>query len=263
MAASANGAVALGLLAALALGGCVSTQHKNERAKLRATRILEGRKAHRVTVSNLKVEVENSGLVRGRERNAVVVELRSGATEPLTDVPVTVGVRTKGGKRVVLNGRKGLGWFATHVPSIGAGETTTWVFTTPRKVPAGRAWARVGESATPVGHAEPTLPRINARATAPKAAATDGAPAVVRDDVTGAVQAGGPSVRVVVQNVSQIPQYALQVYAVVRAGGRYVAAGQAEVDHLGTAQRKAAQVPLVGRARELRPEVHAAPTIFE
>jgi hypothetical protein len=236
VAASAKGALVT-LLALGLLSGCDSTQSKNERAKLRATRELASRELQHVRRANPDVRVERVSLVRGGHSSAIVVDLRNSASRPLTDVPIAVGVREPGGRRVALNARKNLDWFQTHVPAIPASGRTTWVFEG-RIRPAGRPFARVGLPASPaISHAS-SLPRIEA------------APAA----------AGG---RVQVENDSDVPQYGLQVYALVRAGGRYVAAGKAVVDHLGTGQRKTTRIPLIGRARERQPRVHAIPTIFE
>jgi hypothetical protein len=224
------------LVAVLALGGvtaCDSTQNKNERAKLGATRILESRKPQRVTQANPNVAVTDVALVRGRRSAAIVVELRSRAAEPLTDVPIAVGVG-----KVTLNERRRLDWFQTHVPAIPAGGSVTWVFETrrPLKRP-GRPFARVGVPQTPpISHAQ-SLPTINA--------------------------SSEPGGRVVVENDSDVPQYGLQVYALARDGGRYVAAGKASLEHLGTGGSKTVRVPLTGRPEECRLTVHAIPTIFQ
>lgn len=243
MAGSARAMMALGLLAAGALGGCVSTQDKNERAKLRATRLLASRELPRVSGRNPDVRVTGVSLVRGRgPSTAIVVDLRSRSSKPLTDVPIVVGVRSRGGARVAFNLRKRLDWFQTHVPAIPAGGTTTWVFEGRRRVkPGDRPFARVGIPASPAISSAGALPRIAA--------------------VPGAIR-GRRAVHVVVENTSEVPQYGLQVYAVVRAGGRYVAAGKTSIEHLGTGRRTTARVPLTGRARTHRPVVQATPTIF-
>jgi hypothetical protein len=153
-----------------------------------------------------------------------------------------VGVRSSGARRVVLNRRKRLDWFQTHVPAIPAGGSVTWVFKGRRRVkPGDRPFARAGIPASPAISSASSLPQIAAQA---------------------ASTSDPQAVRVVVENTSDIPQYGLQVYALVRTGGRYVAAGKASIEHLGTGQRTAARVPLVGRARGRRPAVHASPTIF-
>lgn len=231
----------IGTLSVLALPGCDSTQSKNARAELKAKRELGARKPLRVTRANPAVTVTGVTAVRGGKRGAIVVDLRSSAAEPLTDVPILVGVRTPDGRREPLN-VKGGGWFAKHVPAIAAGGRTTWVFARRRGIPAGKPFAKVGTlRAAPLSRAT-SLPQIDAE----PEGGTRGAKARVRVD-----------------NASDVPQYGLQVYAVVRAGGRYVAAGRTELEHLGTGQRATAQVALAGRPGRRAPTVIATPTMFD
>jgi hypothetical protein len=236
VAASASRVVGSGVVAVLALGavtGCDSTQNKNERAKLRATRELASRKPQRVTTPNPDVRVTNVALVRDRRSTAVVVDLRSSARTPLTDVPISVGVG-----RVSLNARRGLDWFQTHVPAIPPGGRVSWVFVSNGRLRlGGRPFARVGVPASPaISHAG-SLPSISA--------------------------AAGPRGRVVVENTSDVPQYGLQVYALAREGRRYVAAGKAALEHLGTGRRKTVRVVLTGPARNRPLRVYAIPAIFQ
>jgi hypothetical protein len=226
--------------AAVLLAGCVTTQDRNARAKLSAEREIAARAPLRVVASNPEVDVAGTALVRGggRDRTAVVVELRSRARTPLTDLPIAVGVRTRGGKRLALNGRRGLDWFATHVAALAPGAATTWVFTARRRVPAGaRAYARVGVPSTvPASHAS-SLPHLQAS------------------------DLGGWRVRV--RNGSAVPQIDLPVYAVARVGGRYVAAGRASIPKLSGDGEATVAVPLVGARNAPRAQVHVLPTIFE
>jgi hypothetical protein len=230
------------------LSGCVSTQDKNARAKLVADRTIEGRKPLWLGGRSRDVRVLHVDRVRGRRGGALVVTLRNRGASALTDVPVVVGVRGADGRRTKLNGGRGLAWFQTHVPAIGAGETTTWIFTTRRALPGGRPYAvagRADESGAP--------PRI--------AATVERAPAARR---AAARRHGAPTaVRVAVVNESDVPQFGLQVYAVVRAGGRVVAAGTATVRHLGSRGRASARVALFGAPGGHTVRVHALPTIFE
>ncbi len=239
---SARRMAATGLIGLVALGGfagCDSTQDKNERAKLRATRVLDGRKAQVLGHANPDVRVERVSLVRGKRTSAIVVELHSSAREPLTDLPVRVGVRARGGRRVPLNAGKNQGWFQTHVPAIDAEGTTTWVYThRTRGLPAGRPFARVG---TPTISSATSLPKIEARS----------------------VTTTGRRTGVEVENASDVPQYGLQVYALVSRRGRYVAAGKAEIEHVGTGRRKLARVPLTGSATGGTAHVHALPVMFQ
>ena len=234
-------AVVAGLAgAAVLLAGCVTTQDRNARAKLSAEREIAARTPLRVAVSNPEVDVTGASLVRGggRDRTAVVVELRSRARTPLTDVPIAVGVRTRAGKRVALNGGRDLDWFETHVAALAPGSATTWVFTARRRVPAGaRAYARVGvPSPVPASRAA-SLPPLQAS------------------------DLGGGRVRV--RNGSAVPQVDLPVYAVARAGDRYVAAGRASIPKLSGDGEVTVAVPLIGARNVPQTQVHVLPTIFE
>lgn len=221
-----------------ALSGCVSTQDKNARAKLVAARELASRRAQRAAGREPRLRVTAAALVRGRGATVVVVTLRSSAATALTDVPIAVGVRGRDGRRTRLNAARGLDWFQTHVPAVGAGETTTWVFLTRRALAPGlRAWARLGAAR---GTAD-ALPQVAARP---------------------AGRGARRRARVALTN-GDVPQYGLQVYALVQRDGRYVAAGKASVRHLGSGERATTGVALVGDPGRRPVRVHAAPTIFE
>ncbi|MFL5817551.1 MAG: hypothetical protein ACJ76L_08115 [Conexibacter sp.] len=247
------------------LSGCVSTQDKNARAKLVADRTIEGRKPLWLGGRSRDVRVLHVARVRGRHGGALVVTLRNRGRSALTDVPIAVGMRGAGDRRRELNGGRGLAWFQTHLPAIGAGETTTWIYTTRRALPAGRPWAVAGR-ANEAG----TLPRIAAtlaRGPAARRAAT-GRRAAARRAADGRRAAARrrpapAAVRVALANDSDVPQFGLQVYAVVRAHGRVVAAGTATVRHLGSRERASARVALFGAAGRHTARVHALPTIFE
>jgi hypothetical protein len=227
--------------AAVLLTGCVTTQDRNARAKLSAERQIAAREPLRLGARNAQVDVASATLVRGRGRArtaAVVVELRSRAATPLTDLPIAVGVRLRGGKRLALNGGRNLSWFETHVAALAPGTTTVWVFTARRRVPAGaRAYAQVGVPSAQPGSRASSLPRLQAS------------------------DLGGGRVRV--RNASDVPQVDLPVYAVARVGGRPVAAGRASIPKLSGDSETTVSVPLVGARNAPPAQVHVLPTIFE
>ncbi len=257
MAASGRGIVAAGIALALGvgLGGCVSTQRKNARAELVANRTLGARAPLRVRRADRTVRVAHVTLVRGAGAGAFVVTLRNRAGRPATDVPVAVGVRDARGRRVAVNGGGGLDWFRTHVPAIPARGTATWVFTAHRPLPAGVPYAIAGApGGAVVSRATGPLPALAAR--------------VVRDpgrrDGRTRRRAGARSaVTVLLVNRSEIPQYDVQVYAVVRDRSRALAAGAAAVAHLGTHERARVRIALVGAAGRHTARASALPTIFE
>jgi hypothetical protein len=226
----------------LGLAGCDSTQQKNARARVVATRELDSRRTPHVEGRSQLVRVREVALVRGPRASAIVVALRSRAATALTDLPIVVGVRARDGRRTPLNAIRNLDWFQTHVPAVAAGGEATWVFVTRRPVARGvRPYARVGASTAAAVRWDGTLPQIAASA------------AGARDR----------RVRVALDNASDVPQYGLQVYAVARRGGRYVAAGKTAIRHLGTGERLTTSVSLVGPARLRAVTIQAIPTIFE
>ena len=122
--------------------------------------------------------------------------------------------------------------------ALAPGATTTWVFTARRRVPAGaRAYAQVGVPSTKPASQASSLPRLQAS------------------------DLGGGRVRV--RNGSDVPQVDLPVYAVARAGGRYVAAGRASIPKLSGDGEATVAVPLVGARNAPQTQVHVLPTIFE
>jgi hypothetical protein len=74
---------------------------------------------------------------------------------------------------------------------------------------------------------------------------------------------GGSSVQAEVTNDTGIPQYNLDVYAVARRGGRYVAAGRANLEHLGVDSTVHLSLSLIGDARGTQVQVFAPETLFE
>ena len=158
-----------------------------------------------------------------------------------------MGVRVAGRRRIYVNQQSAaeLSYFGAHLPLVAAGTTLTWVYTTDRQLPAhGRAFALVG--ATPSNsapHADP-IPLVHASAVNPVAAVTS-------------------PLAVSVHNLSSIPQYQLQVYAVAEQGGRYVAAGTVTVPHLGSDASSRLKLPILGHIGNARLEIEAVPTIFQ
>jgi hypothetical protein len=74
---------------------------------------------------------------------------------------------------------------------------------------------------------------------------------------------GGSSVQAEVTNDTGIPQYNLDVYAVARKGSRYVAAGRANLEHLGVSKSAHLSLPLIGDAKGTQIQVFAPQTLFE
>ena len=64
------------------------------------------------------------------------------------------------------------------------------------------------------------------------------------------------------RNLSDVPQYQLQLYAVARSGGRYLAAGNVKVPHLGSQSARTVRLRVVGNLGRAAVAVEALPTIL-
>ena len=222
---------------AILLSGCVSTQTVAARARLVDARTLASQNATTVVQANATVSVGAPVLIREHATAAIVVELHNDSARALTDLPISVGVRTRSGRKTYLNRSASLDYFQSHVASLGAYASTTWVFTTVVRVPSGRAFATVGAS-----QLHPSLSRSLPLIT-----------------VTAS---GGASLRLSIRNRSTIPQYDLPVYAVALRAGRAVAAGETTLAHLGTLATTTTTLGLVGSSRYGSLQLIASPTIF-
>jgi hypothetical protein len=226
---------AVTLPVAVMLSSCVSTQTVASRARLVNGRVVAATQPTRVVRANPEVTVAEPVLIHGAAGTAIVVSVRNDSSRVLTDLPISVGIRTRAGREVWINGSANLDYFDSHLAAIGARATTTWVFTTSGRVPAGRPFARVG---VPSGHPSlvATLPRIE----------------VAADGTAG----------VSVTNRSAIPQYDLPVYVVAVRNGHDVAAGRVTVTHLATNGSTTKRVTLFGPDAGATLRLIAVPTVF-
>ena len=222
-------AAALLLLVGL-LDGCVeTTQEKNARATLQAERLVAARSSVHVTRSNPQVEVLGVTMLRSPSGSAVAVTLRNASGRPVSDLPVSVGVRTRSGHVEYLNRQPELPYFQTHVAGVAPGASTTWVLGTRHHAPAGQPFARVGAGTIGVAHGIGHVPAIAASTTSVRAHGRASATATAR-----------------VTNRSGVDQSGLQVYAYALSGGRLAAAGTGTVADLAGGAAKTVQIALVG-----------------
>ncbi len=230
------GAVAAGL------AGCVTTQEKNSWLLLRNARILASQTAVRVSAENPLVRVRGIEVVRGHRSNALVVSVENLGSQPLTDLPISIGVVAHRAAPVYLDGHANIDYYDTHVPAIPPHATTSWVLPGIRTVPAGRLFARVGVARYPSSTTVVALPRI------------------------GAAQLAGTSadrLRIRLSNDSSLPQYTVQVYAVALRHGTAVGAGRTALFELSGDGRATVGLTLAGRATGTQLELYAPPTIFK
>jgi hypothetical protein len=220
------------------LSGCATTMQKNARTLVLNQRTLAAETPVEVTRADPSVKVLGISVVNAPRSAALAVRLLNTSRRPLTDLPISVGIRTAAGRRIYLNRSANGGYFDAHVAAIGAGAITTWVFTAPRV--QGRPFAAVG-----FPHPSPTtaseLPALTVTA-------------------RGGVLHG--RLRITVSNRSGIPQYGLQVYAVALRGDRTSAAARGTITELDGGARASIALRLVGNAAGARLQLYVLPTTF-
>jgi hypothetical protein len=230
------------LAAGAALAGCVTTQEKNARTLLTNARTLASETPVRVGTENPAVRVLRVALITSKRGDAVVVVVRSSARRPLTDLPISVGVKRIRAKPVYVNAAPNLDYYDTHIPLIPAGGAVTWVLPSVNREDAagGPLFAAVGLPRTPASTNQTTLPQI-----------------------TASLRPLAGRLTVELSNDSGVPQYGLQVYATALRHGRYVAAGREAVTELDAGNRATLTVPLVGTDTNATLALYAPPTIFK
>jgi len=234
--------IVLGALVLTALTGCETTQQKSARIEVQDDRVLAAQQPVRVVRADSEISVLGVAIVRGSGHVAIAVRLRNDGARPLSDLPISVGVRTRSGRTTYLNGTANLPYFETHIGAVAPGTPTTWVFTgRGAAAPAGAPFALVGAPAFTVAGTPATLPDISAALDTARAG----------DDVSATIT-----------NHSGIPQYTLAVYASARAGGRVLAAGQAAVAQLDPGASATVAIPLVGDRGASSVQLDAPPTLL-
>jgi hypothetical protein len=218
------------LLLAGGLAGCVeTTQQKNARADLQAERLLASRSSAHVTRQDPNIAVLKVRILRNRGGVAVAVTLRNDSSSPVSDLPISVGIKTAAGRTSYLNRRPELPYFQTHIAGVAGKAQATWVFSRSRPAPNGRPFARVGSPAIVTGTDVTHLPPIASSVTS------------VSPRGHGRAVASAQ-----IANRSDISQAEVEVYAYAISGDRLVAAGTAVVESLGSGAKRAVQIPLLG-----------------
>jgi hypothetical protein len=239
----AAGGIAAGLVAAGALTGCATTMQEASRLQLNAARIRTSEVATHVRSAGTAVQVVHVARVSAGGRTAFIVELRNLGRWAVADLPISVGVRAARGRRIDVNALSSAedSYFDAHLPGIAAGGSLTWVYTTARRLPAhARPFALVGTRPDPPLASSGQVPIIHARAQL----------------------SSGSQLSIALRNLSSVPQYQLQVYAVARSGSHYLAAGNLTVAHLGSQSTRTVRLPVVGNPGSAALAVHALPTIL-
>jgi hypothetical protein len=256
----ARAAASLASLAALAaagaLTGCSTTQQEAARLQLNSARIRASEIPTRVTAAGQTVRVARVAVVTSGGQTAFIVQVQNPTTRPVSDLPISVGVRIGARRTVYVNSQspQEYSYFDAHLPVVAARGTLTWVYTTGRRLPAhSRPFAIVGGQPSPAVPGVTRLPVI-------RASAVTGPPSTAAADASS--QAASP-LAIALHNLSGVPQYQLQVYAFAQTAGRYVAAGDITVPHLGSQGSARLRLGLLGSLGHARLQIEALPTIFQ
>lgn len=241
-----------GTLALVAVGclvaGCSTTMEEAARLQLNSARIRVSETGTRVTVAGHAVRVSRVSLVSGPAATAFVVVVRNESHTQVSDLPISVGVRTGRGRLVYFNARPGFeySYFDAHLPVLAPGGALTWIYTTSRRPPPGsKPFAIVGGTPAPLLRAAAALPLIRASA------------------ALSGHEHSSSRLAVAVRNLSAIPQYQLPVFAFAKRGDRYVAAGSVTVDQLGGQASTTLHVRLIGTVANAQLEIEALPAVLQ
>lgn len=234
--------VAAAGLAAVSLSGCVSTQTKAGWLRINSARVRASQVRTRVTHPGALVHVQSVALVTAAHRTRFVVTVRNRGVRAVSDLPISVGYRTAGGKRVYLNAGATSGYFDAHLATVAQHESLSWVSAVTRALPKGaHPFALVGSRPSVSADDDGSLPVISTAA---------------RDQTA-------TSLRVSIHNSSSIPQYQLPVYATVDRHGHAIAAAQASVTELSGGATQVVRLHLVGSAHRATARIQAPPTILQ
>jgi hypothetical protein len=232
--------------AVVTLAGCATTQDEAARLQLNSARIRAAEQKTVVRSAGSAVAVSAVSLLSSPGAHTFVVTVHNRQSSAVTDLPISVGVSSRGHRRVDLNAHstQELSYYDSHLPRIAAGSSLTWVFTTTTKLPSGaHPFALVGARPSPAASAGVTAPTIAARVTSTQRTRN------------------GALLEVTLRNSSTIPQYQMPIYAVAERGGRFVAAGELIVPHLGSQKTLSVRVPVRGLLSDARLNVAALPAI--
>jgi hypothetical protein len=237
--------VSSAVLAGLGASGCETTQKAAARVRINSERTLEGRKPVKIKGHAENIDIVDASLIKGDGAGAVVVEVKNTGTEPVSDLPILVGVSAADGDKEPLNGGKDLPYFQTHLPAVSAGHTMTWVYVAKKVDPdAAKAYAEIGAGPTPPFTSVTTIPEIDI-----------GTPTASADDPS--------KVTVDVKNDLGFTQYDLPVFAWATKGDRPVAAAFASAGDLESGETETVDLDLIGDAKGAELHVSAPPTIYQ
>jgi hypothetical protein len=234
------------LLAALALGGCESSQEKSAQleraAKLaRAEHPVQASRGLAIAKASTQVRVVATQVLHSSEGTAAVVTLRNASAHALRDVPIAITVKDAAGGTLYQNNAPGLEAALTSVALLEPGAQFTWI---DDQVQASGAPTSVSALVGEAPQAPAGVPRIAVTGVHPT-------------EESGSAGAAGT-----VSNDSAVAQHGLVVYGVARRGGKIVAAGRAVLPEVAAHGTSTFQVLFIGSAAGTHVEASAPPSTF-
>ncbi len=234
--------LALAALAVLtvALGGCETTAEQSAKLEKSAKRVALVHAGLSIKRASRQAKVIQATVVHGSEGAAAAVTVRNLASRALVSVPIAITVKGARGQTLYQNNAAGLETALTHVPSIPAHGTVTWVND---QVSAAAEPASVSAELGEASSASGAEPRVE----------------VLGIDVTEAStgEASGT-----VRNSSSVAQGKLVVYVTARKGGKIVAAGRALLTNVAAGASVPFDLYLSGGAGGASLQASAPPTTF-
>ncbi|MGH2855299.1 MAG: hypothetical protein ACRDLF_14030 [Solirubrobacteraceae bacterium] len=237
------------LLAALALGGCESSQEKSARlerlAKLeRARNPVQVSRGLSIARASREVRVVATQVLHSSEGTAAVVTLRNTSTHALRAVPIAIAVKDAGGNVLFQNNAPGLEAGLTSAALLRPGEQFTWIDDQVQVSGAGGAPMTVNALVGEAPRAQGNVPEVSVTGVHP----TD--------------EAGSSGAAGTVDNGSAVAQHSLVVYGLARRGGRIVAAGRAVLTEVAAHGSSPFQILFIGSAAGAHVEASAPPSTF-
>jgi hypothetical protein len=221
----AAAALAVGMLAALVLSACETTQ--DESAKI--ARELGHQRANpgttQIGAANRAVRVVRSALVAGTPA-AAAFELTNTSATAQAAIPVAISVRDAKGAVVYRNDTRGIEASIQTLAFLPAHATTWWVDN--EVLATGGAAASVGAQVGTGTGARREAQQISVHG------------------VSASVSFPGPHVDVTLHNDGTAAQSQLAVYAVALRGGRVIGAGRALVASLAAGASAPTLIPMAG-----------------
>lgn len=235
----------LGVLGAISLSACESTQDKAAKAQELGEELAASQVPLAIPKPNEDVKVAGTSLLSDENGTAVVVELQNTGKQTIAGVPILVAVKDAKGKTMFTNDAFGLDFALNHVPVMKPGETVFWV--NDQILANGEPKSVRVTVGQPELKVPPELPEVAV------------SPGRLNEDSSGVLVEG------TMTNQSQVDQKKLVLFAVARDGGKVVAAGRGAFKNLraGAPRPGTFNIFFIGDPRGAEITITAPPSVLE